>query len=77
MTNTEELTSTEYADRLIEAFQLADETCRPEWRYEGRIGFTVDELVAFCARTSGMNPRHFNRMSLDRLARERLAAVGR
>jgi hypothetical protein len=75
MTNTEEPTSTEYADQLIEAYRLADETSDPEWRYEDRITFMVDELVTFCARTSGVDRRHFNRLSLDRLARERLGAA--
>jgi len=77
MTNTKDLTSTEYADQLIEAYRLADEAVDPAWPYEGRITFIVDELVAFRARTSGFGRGFQNIEAHDRLARERLDAARR
>jgi hypothetical protein len=76
-TNTEARTSTEYVDQLIEAYRLADETADPEWNYEGRIAFIVDELVTFRARTSGFGRGFQSIEAHERLARQRLAAARR
>ena len=72
-----ELTADEYAAQLIAAYRIHDLTNDREWFYEDRVTFIVDELAKFCARTSGFAARHFNRLSLDRVAREQLAAAQR
>ena len=58
-----ELIADEYAAQLIAAYRINDLENDREWLYEDRVTFIVDELVKFCARTSGVAARHFNRLS--------------